>query len=214
MTGKPVIFGGIAGRREATGKGVVYSILALCEKLGLKIAQQRVVIQGFGNVGAIAAAELVRLGATLVGISNVSACVVDPKGLDLDALNQDVMQTDKVAGFSEARTNDREQIFEVDCDILIPAAAGSQITELVAPKIQARIIAEGANAPTTPKADNILNNRKIVVIPDILCNAGGVFVSYLEYTQETQREQMTLEEVESRLLERMTQRFNEIYELA
>ena len=214
VTGKPVILGGIAGRREATGKGVVYSILALCEKLGLEIAGQRVAVQGFGNVGSVTAIELARLGATIVGISDVTACVVDPDGLDIDALSQYVQQTGKVAGFPEAQSVGGEQIFEIDCDIHIPAAAGSQITETVAPKIKARIIAEGANAPTTPKADEILNERKIHVIPDILCNAGGVFVSYLEYTQETQREQMTIAQVESRLSERITQRFHEIHEQA
>jgi glutamate dehydrogenase (NAD(P)+) len=109
---------------------------------------------------------------------------------------------------------DRSQIFEIDCDILIPAAAGSQITIGNVKKIKARLIAEGANAPTTPQADEILNKKNIFVIPDILCNAGGVFVSYLEYTQETQREQMTLADVEQRLAGRMKQRFNEVYDFA
>ena len=212
VTGKPVILGGIAGRREATGKGVVYSILALCKRLGLAIARQRIAVQGFGNVGSVVVAELAHRGATVVGVSDVLACVTEPDGLDIAALRQHVQDTGSVAGFPKSRSSNRDQLFETECDIFIPAAGESQITESVAPEIKARIVAEGANAPTTPGADRILNDRKIHVIPDILCNAGGVFVSYLEYTQETQREQMTLDEVDKRLSERMTERFDEIYE--
>ena len=116
--------------------------------------------------------------------------------------------------FKNAAAIDRQKILEVDCDIVIPAASGGQITAVNAPKIKAKIIAEGANAPTTPQADEILNKRNIFVIPDILCNAGGVFVSYLEYTQETQREQMTLEQVNSRLNQRINEKFNEVYTYA
>jgi glutamate dehydrogenase/leucine dehydrogenase len=123
-----------------------------------------------------------------------------------------VQQTGCVRSFSKATILEKEQIFEIDCDIFIPAAGGSQITVARAARMKTKIIAEGANAPTVPEADDVLNQRNIAVIPDILCNAGGVFVSYLEYTQETQREQMTLSQVEQRLVERMERQFDEVLE--
>lgn len=214
VTGKPVIFGGIVGRREATGKGVVYIVLAMCEKLGLDITEMRVVIQGFGNVGSVVAAEIVKCGARVIAIADITGAVMNPNGLDIEALSQYVRQAGGVKGFKKATNVERAKVFEVDCDILIPAAAGSQITVENVNKIKTKIIAEGANAPTTPRADQILNERNILLIPDILCNAGGVFVSYLEYTQETQREQMTLAQVKQRLAERMQQRFNDVYNFA
>lgn len=215
VTGKPIILGGIVGRREATGKGVVYTTLAMCEKLGLDITKMRIAVQGFGNVGSIAAAEIAKCGARIVAIADLSGGIVNPDGLDIDALLQHVKNTDDgVTGFEKATEIDKDKVLETDCDILIPAAAGSQITVRNVEKVKAKIIAEGANAPTTPEADEILNQRRISVIPDILCNAGGVFVSYLEYTQETQREQMTITQVEQRLSDRMRQRFSEVYGFA
>ena len=212
VTGKPVILGGIVGRREATGKGVVYTIKAMCEKLGFDLSKMRIVLQGFGNVGSVAAAQIAKSGAKVIAVGDLSGAVVNLKGLDIEALIEHVGETGCVKDFEKAKHIERNAVFELDCDILIPAAAGSQITTENVNNIQAKIIAEGANAPTTPKADEILNERGIFVIPDILCNAGGVFVSFLEYTQETQREQMTLEQVEQRLDERMNQRFNEVYD--
>lgn len=215
VTGKPVILGGIVGRREATGKSVVYTILAMCEKLGLDITKMRVAVQGFGNVGSVAAGEIADCGAKVVAVADLSGGIVNPNGLDIEVLLQHVNDTDGcVKGFKKATKMDKDDIFEIDCDILIPAAAGSQITIENVKKIKAKIIAEGANAPTTPEADDVLNKRGISIIPDILCNAGGVFVSYLEYTQETQREQMTIAQVEQRLSNRMRQRFNEVYDFA
>ncbi len=214
VTGKPVILGGIVGRREATGNGVVYTILALCEKLKTDVAEMRVVVQGFGNVGSVAAAQIARYGAKVVGVSDLTGGIVNPDGIDVDALIAYTSQTGGVKGFGGCTEIDGSEIFDVDCDILIPAAAGSQITTKNADTIKARIIAEGANAPTTPEADEMLNKRGVAIIPDILCNAGGVFVSYLEYTQETQREQMVLEQVQRRLSDRMTERFNHVYDFA
>ena len=214
VTGKPVILGGVVGRREATGKGVVYIVLAMCEKLGLDISKMRVVLQGFGHVGSVTAAEIAKCGAKVVAIADLSGGIVNPKGLDIEALSHHVRKAGGVKGFKKATEFEGSRIFEVDCDIVIPAAAGSQITVENVNNIKTRIIAEGANSPTTPQADGILKERGILVIPDILCNAGGVFVSYLEYAQETQREQMTLERVEHRLADRMKQRFNEVYEFA
>lgn len=211
VTGKPVILGGIVGRREATGKGVVYTVLAACEKLGIDIKKARIAVQGFGNVGSVAAIAIHQAGAKVVAVSDVSGGVKNDKGLDMDELVKYVQQNGVIKGFKGGEAITNEQLLETDCDVLIPAATQSQITEKNADKIKAKIIAEGANSPTTPQADEVLNERGIFVIPDILCNAGGVFVSYLEYTQETQREQMTLELVEKRLRERMTQKFAQVY---
>ncbi len=214
VTGKPVIMGGIVGRREATGKGVVQTVLAMCQKLGLAISDMRVAIQGFGNVGAISAAEIVKRGAKVIAVADICGGVANTKGLDIETLMEHVKKKGCVKGFKGAAAFDGDKIFDIDCDILIPAATGSQITTKNAGKIKAKFIAEGANAPTTPEGDAILRKRHIPVIPDILCNAGGVFVSYLEYTQETQHEQMTLVEVERRLSDRMKKRFNEVFDFA
>ncbi len=214
VTGKPIIFGGIAGRREATGKGVVFTVLALCDRLGRDIKKSRVAVQGFGNVGSVAAIEIAKQGAQVVAVADIGGAVYNPDGLDITQLLTHFESTGRVTDFTGGKPISGEEFFDADCDIMIPAAAGSQITQENAGRIRAGIIAEGANAPTTPQADEILRERGVVVIPDILCNAGGVFVSYLEYTQETQREQMTLEEVESRLANQMRTRFEAIYEVA
>jgi glutamate dehydrogenase/leucine dehydrogenase len=212
VTGKPPILGGIVGRREATGKGVAITIGAACRKQGLDLENCRVAVQGFGNVGSIAAAEIAKHGAKIIGVADLSGGTGNGSGLDIDRLAAHVRKTGGVKGFDGGTAFEKDAIFEMECDILVPAAGASQITRDNAGKVKAKIIAEGANAPTTPEADDILNERKVFIIPDILCNAGGVFVSYLEYTQETQREQMTLAEVERRLGERMIEKFNQIFE--
>lgn len=212
VTGKPVILGGIVGRREATGKGVVYSALAACKKLGVNIEGAKVAVQGFGNVGSVAACAISDLGAKVVAVSDVTSGIANVSGIDIKGLCRHIKETGTVKGFEDSDEITNEDLLVVDCDILIPAATQSVITADNAGKIKARIIAEGANAPTTPQADEILNKRQVFVIPDILCNAGGVFVSYLEYTQETQREQMTFEQVEKRLSQRMNEKFKEVYQ--
>lgn len=214
VTGKPVLLGGILGRREATGRGVVCSILAACKCLERDVGKMRFALQGFGNVGSIAATELRRVGATIVAVADVTGGTVNPEGLDIDALAAFVSSTGGVNGFPGGRSIAPDEVLLVDCDILIPAATGSVITRENAGNIKARLIAEAANAPTTPQGDAILNQRGIFVIPDILCNAGGVFVSYLEYTQETQRDQMTLEEVNTRLAAQMESTFERVHERA
>lgn len=214
VTGKPIILGGVVGRREATGRGVVSTIKAACEKLGIDITKARVAVQGFGNVGFIAAQEIALTGAKVIAVSDVNGAVASDKGLDVNALMAHLKKTGSLNGFAGAKDVSGADVLTADCDILIPAATGSVITADNAGKIRARIIAEGANAPTTPEADEILNERKVFVIPDILCNAGGVFVSYLEYTQETQRDQMTIEEVNRRLFQRMTTTFAEVAKTA
>lgn len=210
VTGKPVILGGIVGRREATGKGVAYTVLAACEHLKIDIRTLRCAVQGFGNVGAVAATELHRAGARVVAVVDLHGGVIREDGLDVPALVDHVCATSSVNGFPGGDQLEQNLIFTVDCDCLIPAATGSQIHTGNAAQVRAQIIAEGANAPTTPEADAILNEKGLFIIPDILCNAGGVFVSYLEYTKETQREQTTLADVESRLRERMQSKFAEV----
>jgi len=212
VTGKPIVLGGIIGRREATGNGVAYSVQAACGKLGLDIKGSKVVVQGFGNVGSVAASVLDKMGAKIIALSDVSGALFNDNGIDIDQLlKYAATNGGMIKGFASAQSIKPHEIFELPCEILIPAAAQSQITADNAGKIRAKIIAEGANAPTTPQADEILNQKHIFVIPDILCNAGGVFVSYLEYAQETQREQMTLEYVQSRLSKRMSEKFEQVY---
>lgn len=214
VTGKPVILGGIPGRREATGRGVALTLGEACRAIGLSLRGAKVILQGFGNVGSVAASALVEMGASIIGVSDLHGAVHKDKGLDVAKLVQYVRVTGSVAGFTDAQAVDPADLLEMPCDILVPAAAANQITVANAAKIQAKVVAEGANSPTTPEADEILAQRGVFVIPDILCNAGGVFVSYLEFTQETQQEQMTEEEVLARLGKRMTDRFAKVHDLA
>jgi glutamate dehydrogenase (NAD(P)+) len=211
VTGKPVVLGGIVGRREATGNGVMFTVLAACQKLGIDVKKASVAVQGFGNVGSVAALAMAKAGAKIVAVADIGGGIQNEAGLDMKKLVVHLKETGALKGFAGSSPITNTGVLEVPCDILIPAATQSQITVNNADRVKARIIAEGANGPTTPEADEILKLRNVFVIPDILCNAGGVFVSYLEYTQETQREQMTVEAVEGRLSERMTGRFNEVY---
>ncbi len=212
VTGKPVVLGGIVGRREATGQGVVATVAAACRRLNLNPSKLRVAVQGFGNVGSVAAQAIAELGAAVVAVSDITGGTFNSDGLDVVRLAEHVQASGGVKGFSGGREVSFDEVLEAECDVLIPAAAGSAITEENAARIRAKIIAEGANAPLTPPADEILNAREVFIIPDILCNAGGVFVSYLEYTQETQRDQSTREEVEQRLKKRMTRTFDQVHE--
>ncbi|MDP7162629.1 MAG: Glu/Leu/Phe/Val dehydrogenase [Phycisphaerae bacterium] len=214
VTGKPVILGGIPGRREATGHGVVICICQALKMLGMEIEGATAIVQGFGNVGEVAARALHELGARVMGVSDLFGAVYDPEGLDIPALSGHANRSGSVKGFSDGREMDGQELLEMPCDVLIPAAAGGQITAANASRIAAKVVAEGANSPTTPQADEILADRDVLVIPDILCNAGGVFVSYLEYAQETQQEQMAVARVEGRLRDRMIERFDQVWSLA
>ena len=214
VTGKPVLLGGISGRREATGKGVAVTVRLAAQMLGMDLTKARVAVQGYGNVGSVVANELHRMGAKIVAVADIQGVTHNFMGLDIEGLNEHVKGGGEVPSFPGGEAITSRQFFSIDCDILIPAASANQITLENAESIQAHLIAEGANGPTTPEADQILQKKGVFVIPDILCNAGGVFVSYLEYTQETQREQMTLEEVESRLEKRMESCFRAVYENA
>jgi glutamate dehydrogenase/leucine dehydrogenase len=212
VTGKPVVLGGIVGRREATGHGVVATIVAACGRRNVQLANTRVAVQGFGNVGSVSALSIAQRGACVTHVSDITGGTFCATGLDLPKLVEHVRATGGVKGFAGGKDISNDEVLEADCDILIPAAGGSVINEENAGRVRASIVAEGANAPLVPAADDILNQRGVLIIPDILCNAGGVFVSYLEYTQETQRDQSTLEEVEERLNQRMTSTFDQVYE--
>ena len=187
VTGKPIGLGGSLGRREATGRGVAYLINRATDTMGLDISRCTAVIQGFGNVGSVTAYSLGRYGAKVIAASDSQGGIYNAKGLDLFALEKYVAKNRRIAGFPSAESITDEQLLLLPCDILVPAAMERQITAVNAGKIQCRILAEAANGPTTPEADEILNQRtEIFIIPDVLCNAGGVVVSYFEWVQDLQ----------------------------
>jgi glutamate dehydrogenase (NAD(P)+) len=187
VTGKPLVLGGTAGRRTATGMGVAFCLESALEHLGWDMKGVRVVIQGFGNVGAVLAHELTIRGAVLVGISDVTGGVASPRGLDLDALLAWVKAHRFLRGFPVGEEVSRADVLEVPCDVLVPAALERQITAENAPHLDCRLVVEAANGPTTPEADRILASRGILVLPDVIANAGGVTVSYFEWVQDHQK---------------------------
>jgi glutamate dehydrogenase (NAD(P)+) len=210
VTGKPLEVGGSAGRREATGRGVMICIEQICRHLGMPLKGARVAVQGFGNVGGVAADLLAReCGARIVAASDVTGAIHAPDGLDVTALLRHVADRKGVAGFPGSRPL-AGSILEVDCDILVPAALENQITGENAARIKARIVAEGANGPTTPDADAILDARGAWVIPDILCNSGGVTVSYFEWVQNRMGFYWLEDEVNGRLREKMEHAFADV----
>ena len=210
VTGKPILVGGSAGRRDATGRGLVYVLSQAVREVGLELRGARVAIQGFGNVGSVTARLLWREGATVIGVSDAGGGVFNPKGLDIKALASHAAQAGTVAGFADADPLSNTELLEVPCDVLVPAALGGQLTERNADRVHAKIIVEGANGPTTPEADSILTDRGILVIPDILANAGGVIVSYFEWVQGLQYHFWRESEINSRLQEIMTRAFNQV----
>ncbi|HWD94676.1 MAG TPA: Glu/Leu/Phe/Val dehydrogenase [Verrucomicrobiae bacterium] len=187
VTGKPVGLGGSLGRREATGRGVAYLVNRATDALGLDMSKCTAVVQGYGNVGSVTALSLARYGAKVIAVSDVNGGIYNKNGLDLWKLEKHVAEKKTVEGFSESEPVSNEQLLLLPCEILVPAALERQITEANAASIKCRILAEAANGPTTPDADVILNQRpEIFLIPDILCNAGGVVVSYFEWVQDLQ----------------------------
>lgn len=187
VTGKPLGLGGSLGRREATGRGVGYLVNRATDTLGIDIGKATAAIQGYGNVGSITALSLARYGVKVIAITDAQGGVYNSEGLNLWELEKHVAANRTVAGFPEAEAIGNQELLEMQCDILVPAALERQITAQNAAKIKCRILAEAANGPTTPEADVILNQRpEIFVIPDVLCNAGGVIVSYFEWVQDLQ----------------------------
>ena len=187
VTGKPVASGGTVGRREATGRGVVHLAMRAAERAGVAALGATAIVQGFGNVGAVAAQELALRGVKLIGVSDHTACYFDPRGLDVPALIAHAAAHRGLAGFSSELAADPATLLMQPCDILVPAAMERVIDAAAAERLQCRVLAEGANGPTTPDADAVLEQRDIAVVPDILCNAGGVIVSYFEWVQDLQQ---------------------------
>ena len=206
VTGKPLDVGGSAGRREATGRGVLLCTREACKHLGMPLQGARVAVQGFGNVGSVSADLLGRDGAKIVAVSDVTGGVHASAGLDVPALLRWVADHRGVAGFPGGKPL-ATPIVEHDCDILIPAALENQITGENAGRVRARIVAEGANGPTTPDADKILEEKDVFLIPDILCNSGGVTVSYFEWVQNRMGFYWPEDEVNARLEHTMVQAF-------
>jgi glutamate dehydrogenase (NAD(P)+) len=187
VTGKPVNLGGSLGRREATGRGVGFLVGRAMDVLGLKVNECTAVVQGYGNVGSVAAQSMAKHGVKIIAVSDADGGVFNANGLDLHKLDAHVAQHRTVAGFAEAEPITNAAVLELKCDVLAPCALERQITAENAPRLKCRILAEGANGPTTPDADVIINQRDdIFVIPDILCNSGGVVVSYFEWVQDLQ----------------------------
>ncbi|HEX3241002.1 MAG TPA: Glu/Leu/Phe/Val dehydrogenase [Solirubrobacterales bacterium] len=199
VTGKPVVLGGTVGRRAATGLGATICAEAMVERLGRRVAGSRVAIQGFGNVGAVIATEMAARGATVVALCDVSGAIVDPEGLDVAAARAWVAENRFLRGFPGGEERSRGEMLETPCEVLIPAALECQITAENAGRLQCELIVEAANGPTTPEADEILAQRGIPIVPDLLANAGGVTVSYFEWAQDQQRYSWEPSEIEARL---------------
>jgi len=214
VTGKPVAIGGSQGRVEATGRGVAIVTREAAQRLGVKLAGATVAIQGFGNVGTVAAVLLAQLGCTIIAVSDTSGGVVNTRGLDAARLVEHKNRTGSVAGFPGADPTTNAALLELPCDILVPSALEGQITEENASRLKTRLIVEGANGPVTPGADDILAERKITVIPDILANAGGVIVSYFEWVQGLQQFFWTEEEVNANLERIMVRSFGQVIGVA
>ncbi len=214
VTGKPVSIGGSEGRADATGRGVAYCTRWAAERLGLSLAGASIVVQGYGNVGSVAARQLHDLGCKVVAVSEVSGGIYNPAGIDQRALRLYHQEHGTIAGFPGTQAITNQELLELPCDVLVPAAVEGQITAQNAPRLRCKLIAEGANGPTTPDADEILAQRGIVVVPDILCNAGGVIVSYFEWVQDLQNFFWTEDEVNDRLRRIMGRAFEEVWERA
>ena len=214
VTGKPVELGGSEGRAAATGQGVAYCIQEAAKRIGLDLAGARVAVQGFGNVGGAASRFLDRLGARIVAVTDVRGGVFRGAGLDPELLTRYLQETGSIVGAPGTEPIDNDALLRLDCEVLVPAALEGQITAANAGGVRARILAEAANGPTTPDADPILRERGVVVIPDILCNAGGVTVSYFEWVQNREALFWSPEEIAARLRRIMLRTFDDVWRLA
>jgi glutamate dehydrogenase (NAD(P)+) len=214
VTGKPISLGGSEGRNEATARGTVFCIVEASRHLGIELPKANVAIQGFGNAGSIAAQLIVEEGATVVAVSDSTGGIHNADGLEINKVIKWKQEHGTVQGFPGSKDISNAEVLEVACDILIPAALENQITEKNAPNIKARLIAEAANGPTTPDADEILWKRGVFMIPDILCNAGGVTVSYFEWVQDLNRDHWSEAEVNEKLKGIMVKAFQETLAIA
>jgi glutamate dehydrogenase (NAD(P)+) len=214
VTGKPVAIGGSLGRDKATARGCLYVVDEAMRALGMRIEGARVAIQGFGNAGMFAAELMAQRGYRIVAVSDSRGGVANPNGIDVAGVVAHKTETGSVVGFTGGERIDNRSLLEYECEVLVPAALEKVITEKNAPHIKARIIAEAANGPTLPQADKILFDRGIMVLPDILANAGGVTVSYLEWVQDLQENFWEEDEINERLKRKMQRAFNETYDRA
>ena len=214
VTGKPVDLGGSLGRRDATGRGVFTVGSEAARHIGLDISTARVAIQGFGNVGGVAGKLFSQAGARVVAVQDHGGTIYREAGLDVPALLAHVAQAGSVAGFEGAEVLANDKFWDVDCDILIPAALEQQITATNAGRIKARMVIEGANGPTTPEADDILHERNVLVLPDVIANAGGVTVSYFEWVQDFSSFFWSEDEINARLVRIMKEAFAGVWEVA
>ncbi|MFN3426967.1 MAG: Glu/Leu/Phe/Val family dehydrogenase [Candidatus Thermochlorobacter sp.] len=214
VTGKPIILGGSLGRREATGRGVMICTLSAMDKLNMSPTSSRVVVQGFGNVGSVSAKLLYDQGCKIVGISDISGGYYNPNGHDIPKALEYVAKNGSLAGYSEGDHITNEELLELPCDVLVPAAKEDQITTRNAHKLQCRLIVEGANGPMTADAEPIIFDRGIRTVPDILANAGGVTVSYFEWVQDRQGYFWSMERVNRRLERAMRNAFEAVYHTA
>jgi glutamate dehydrogenase (NAD(P)+) len=213
VTGKPLSVGGSVFRSESTGAGVVMVVAAACERLGRKLEAQRCVVQGFGKVGGVAASELAGRGATVVAVSDFSGGLHDPDGLDLAHVETWVHANGKLEGYPRARFITNSELLELPCDVLVLAALENQVTEANAGRLRAKLVAEGANGPTSVEADAVLHERGIPVLPDVLTNAGGVTVSYFEWVQDLGRLFWDSDEIRARLAGKLADAFDRVWRL-
>jgi len=214
VTGKPVDLGGSLGRREATGRGVFTVGSEAAARMGLDLSNADIAVQGFGNVGSVAAKLFAQAGARVVAVQDHAGTVYCPTGLDIGKLQAHTALTGSVFGFDGADRLSNDDFWDIPCDILIPAALEGQITAENAGRIQAKMIIEGANGPTTPQADDILNDRNILVLPDVISNAGGVTVSYFEWVQDFSSFFWTEDEINARLVRIMRDAFSGVWHIA
>ena len=210
VTGKPVELGGSLGRREATGRGVMIATRESAKHLGIPLKDARVAVQGFGNVGSVSAQLLVEQGTRIVAVTDWKGGVYNEKGLDIDKLTAHTEKTKTVAGFPGGDPLPGDKLWDLDVEVLIPAALENQITMENAPRIKAKIIVEGANGPTSPEADNYLHDHGAFVVPDILANSGGVTTSYFEWVQDRYGYFWTEKEVNDRLEHKMCEAFDDV----
>ena len=214
VTGKPIEMGGSLGRREATGRGVMIVTREAAKHLGLEIKGATVAVQGFGNVGSVSADLLARLGAKVVAVTDWKGGVHNAAGLDIQKMIEYARQHKTIDGFPGGEPIENEALFTLDVDVLVPAALENQITMENAPQIRAKIIAEGANGPTTPEAHRLLHERGVFVIPDILANAGGVTTSYFEWVQDRHGYFWEEDEVNRRLEAKMVEAFRDVLQMS
>jgi glutamate dehydrogenase (NAD(P)+) len=214
VTGKPIEIGGSHGRREATGRGAVTCMLEACRELELVVDDSRVVVQGYGQVGRAAAEIACQQGATIVGVSDLSGGVFAPAGLDLAEVDRWLQENRELSGMPGVEHVTNAELLELPCEVLIPAAVQNQITEANADRIQAQLVVEAANGPTSLEADRMLADRGITVVPDILANAGGVTVSYFEWVQGAQQFFWSEQEVNDRLIRLMQRASKDVWEVA